>query len=203
MAVRRYHHGNLRKVLIEAGLKLIAKKGVDALTLREIGARVGVSRMAPYRHFTDKQDLLKAIRKAGFDQFAEALEAARSDPRLPFFERLQGMALAYVRFAAEYPAHYEVMFGSSFRPAGREESGDRAFSILVETVREGQELGEIKDGDPVMFANALWAQVHGISTLGIETDLSEDGAGTKFVEFCTEALRTGIARINKDSRAGT
>src|SRR5215510_479135 len=107
---RQYHHGNLPTALIEAGLKLIEKKGVRALTLREIGARVGVSRMAAYRHFSDKGHLLAAIREAGFEQFAEVLEAARSKAGKGFASRLKAMALAYVRFAAEHSAYFEVMF---------------------------------------------------------------------------------------------
>src|SRR2546427_401796 len=109
--VRKYHHGNLPAALIEAGLKLIEKRGVRSLTLREIGARVGVSRMAAYRHFADKTDLLAAISEAGFAQFADALELARSKAGKTFPSRLKAMALAYVRFAAEHPAYYEVMFG--------------------------------------------------------------------------------------------
>ena len=74
---KAYHHGNLRSVLIQAGLDLIAENGVRAFTLREIGARVGVSRMAAYRHFTGKAQFLAAIREAGFEKFAEALQAGR------------------------------------------------------------------------------------------------------------------------------
>src|SRR6202167_2384133 len=107
-----YHHGNLRAALIDAGLKLIEEKGVRALTLREIGVRVGVSRMAAYRHFQDKADLLAAIREVGFSQFADALEGARQSAPEDPAARLQAMALAYVRFAAEHRVHYEVMFGS-------------------------------------------------------------------------------------------
>src|SRR5262249_32822221 len=87
----RYHHGNLRAALINAGLKLIARKGVRALTLREIGARVGVSRMAAYRHFANKDDLLAAIREAGFGEFANALDAARSGAGRAFASRLRSM----------------------------------------------------------------------------------------------------------------
>src|SRR5277367_1200570 len=101
-----YHHGNLRAALIEASLKLIEEKGVRALTLREIGIRVGVSRMAAYRHFHDKADLLAAIREVGFSQFADALEGARQSVTDPG-ARLEAMALAYVRFAAEHRVHYE------------------------------------------------------------------------------------------------
>src|ERR1700676_4509372 len=94
----KYHHGNLREALIEAGLKLIEEKGVRALTLREIGAQGGVSRMAAYRHFADKAGLLEAISEGGFAQFADALDQTRGSAGEAFGPRLKAMALAYVRF---------------------------------------------------------------------------------------------------------
>ena len=115
---RPYHHGNLRDALIEAGLRLIEQKGVKGLTLREIGAIVGVSRTAAYRHFADKAALLAAICEAGFVQFAAALEAAKSSAAADFSSQLSALALAYVRFAAEHRAiHFEeefVSFGPVF-----------------------------------------------------------------------------------------
>ena len=147
---RQYHHGNLRAALIDAGLKLITRKGVRALTLREIGARVGVSRMAAYRHFANKADLLAAIREAGFAEFANALDAARSKAGRAFASRLRSMALAYVRFAAGHPAYYEVMFSWTDQQSPRPSpAGARAFGILEQTIREGQEAGEVCAGDAV------------------------------------------------------
>src|SRR5687767_10141651 len=107
----QYHHGNLRSSLIEAGLKLIARKGVQSLTLREIGVQLGVSRMAAYRHFSNKADLLAAISEAGFTLFADALDDARRGAGRECASQLRAMAVAYVRFAGAYPAYYEVMFG--------------------------------------------------------------------------------------------
>jgi AcrR family transcriptional regulator len=192
----QYHHGNLQTALIDAGLRLIEKKGVRALTLREIGARVGVSRMAAYRHFADKADLLAAIREAGFAQFADALDLARSNAGKAFATRLRAMALAYVRFAAEHPAHYEVMFGWVDEPARRAPSvsGARAFGILEETIRQGQHTGDVVPGDSISLARMVWAQVHGISMLRLAADLSAHGAGTRFVESCCEILEAGLAR---------
>src|SRR5437868_1375329 len=137
---RRYHHGNLRAVLVESGLKIIQEKGLRALTLREIGARAGVSRMAAYRHFRDKSDLLGAISEAGFTRFGNALDAARLEAPKAFAPQLTAMALAYVRFAAEHPAYFEVMFRSREEDeiGERSEAGARAFGILEETIREGQ-----------------------------------------------------------------
>src|SRR5262245_64004720 len=193
MKVRPYHHGNLRAALIDAGLKLIEKKGVRSLTLREIGAHVGVSRMAAYRHFSDKADLLAAVREAGFAQFADALEKARSKAGNAFSARLKAMAVAYVRFAAEHPAHFEVMFSwSRNHPTQPSPGGARAFGILEQTIREGQLSGDVRPGDSVVLARLVWAQVHGISMLRLASDLKPQGAGTRFVEFCSELLETGL-----------
>jgi len=180
---RSYHHGNLRASLIEVGLRLIEEKGVRAFTLRELGDRAGVSRMAAYRHFKNKADLLGAISEAGFTQFADALEAARNGASDSFAARLAAMAQAYVRFATEHAAYFEVMFSRVDGAAG--EAGERAFGILEETIRQGQESGEVRAGDSVMLARMAWAQVHGISMLRLE-------GGASFVEFSSEVLLTGL-----------
>ena len=195
-ARKQYHHGNLPAALIEAGLKLIERKGVRALTLREIGSRVGVSRMAAYRHFSDKDHLLAAIREAGFAQFGDALEAARSKAGKEFALRLKAMALAYVRFATEHPAYFEVMFG--WRDADEPSTapspaGTRAFGILEETIREGQQKGDVRSGDSVVLARLVWAHVHGVSMLRLAPDLSPNGEGRRFVELCSEILQKGLA----------
>jgi AcrR family transcriptional regulator len=193
---RPYHHGNLREALIRSGLKLIEEQGVRALTLREIGSRVGVSRTAAYRHFADKEDLLAAIREAGFGLFADSLESAKQAAPHDFASRLTAMALAYVRFAAHHSAYYEVMFGwrtSRGDHSKPSEQGARAFGILEQTIREGQQTGEVRPGDTVMLARLVWAQVHGISTLGLYPDLGPEGAGAKFVEFCSEILQGGLS----------
>jgi len=62
----RYHHGDLRRALLDAALELLAREGASALTLREVARRAGVTHAAPYRHFTDKQALLAAVAEEGF-----------------------------------------------------------------------------------------------------------------------------------------
>jgi len=188
---RHYHHGNLRASLLEEGLHLIEEKGTRAFTLRELGEKAGVSRMAAYRHFKNKADLLAAISEAGFTQFARALEAARNSASGAFASRLTAMAQAYVRFAMERPAYFEVMFSRAGEPAGKDSgasnSGARAFGILEETIRQGQQSGEVRPGDAAMLARMVWAQVHGISMLRFDD-------GTTFVHFCSEVLLTGLKR---------
>src|SRR5689334_25048142 len=104
---RPYHRGNLREQLIETGVHLIQEKGVRALTLREIGARAGVSRMAAYRHFKNKEDLLFAIGEAGFQRFGGALAKARDEAPDNYVDRVLAMGLAYLEFASNHRAHFE------------------------------------------------------------------------------------------------
>ena len=193
---RPYHHGNLRESIINESLALIAENGVRALTLREIGARLGVSRMAPYRHFTDKAALLVAISASGFRQFADALEVARCNAGESFKARSEAMAVAYVRFAMEHRAHFEVMFGGGGKPQCLDASGEieahRAFSVLEETVREGQRTGEVIEGDSVAPARVLWALVHGISALGLEQEPKQGNWKADFTRFCAGVLQSGL-----------
>src|SRR5215831_9610743 len=105
-----YHHGNLRAALIQCGLELVEEKGIRALTLREIGKRLGVSSTAAYGHFQDKDALLAAISQAGFTEFANAVEAATKEAGDGFAAQMDAMALAYTRFADDHRAQFEVMF---------------------------------------------------------------------------------------------
>lgn len=184
---KTYHHGNLRSSLIAAGLQLIQEKGVDALTLREIGSRLGVSRSAAYRHFADKAALIEAISEAGFLRFGDALQDAWDRGGDDFWTRMAAMAEAYVSFANEHRPYFDVMFSAPPHPGcGSEKAGERAFGILEGAIREGQRIGEIRAGDTVMLARSVWAMVHGISTLRL--DAGEPG----FVRQTAEVLRSGL-----------
>ena len=191
---RTYHHGNLRQALIQSGLELIAEQGARALTLRELGKRAGVSRMAPYRHFRDRATLLDAIREAGFELFADALEHARLAAGSDFTSRMQALAVAYVRFARENPAYFEVMFSPSGTSgeSSRSQAGERAFEALHGTIREGQASGEVRAGNSLLLASAAWASVHGISTLELERQFSKEMAPEKFVEACSGIVVSGL-----------
>lgn len=189
-----YHHGNLRLTLIQAGLDLIAEQGARALTLRELGKRTGVSRTAAYRHFRDRAALLEAIRNAGFERFAEALEQARLAAGDDFTARMQSLSLAYVHFARENPAYFEVMFGPAETPEASHQSepGERAFEVLHQTIRDGQQTGDVRAGNSLLLACAAWAIVHGIGTLQLEQLFAAEMAPDAFIQACAGLILTGL-----------
>jgi AcrR family transcriptional regulator len=197
---KSYHHGNLRAVLIEAGLEIVAEKGVRALTLREIGARVGVSRTAAYRHFAEKTKLLAAIREAGFEKFAAALEKGRDAAKPEFAARLNAMGVAYVRFAREHPAYFEVMFSAAplTEPVEASEAEERAFHILQQAIVEAQAKRIVRAGDPRLMACAAWSLVHGIGALKLDRMASEEAlAQDEFVTACSTFLLEGMLARKK------
>ena len=181
-----YHHGHLRAALIQCGLELIEEKGIGALTLREIGKRLGVSRTAAYAHFKDKAALLAAVSEAGFIEFVKAMESAQKGAS-GFAAQMDAMSITYFRFAQEHPAHFEVMFNALLEAGGgaAAESGP-VFRMLTETIREAQQQGEVRQGDPALLARALWALVHGASML------QRDTADPQFISFSNEVLRSGL-----------
>lgn len=193
---RPYHHGNLRRALIDEALATIQAEGVDALTLRAIGARLGVSRSALYRHFADKRALLTAVATEGFTALREKLVAAWEDGGRDE-AAFRAMGAAYVRFAIENPSYYRVMFGGFVDQEARDPSlvaeAMAAFQALVDALASLQRDSILRDDDTVLMARYVWALVHGMAMLGIDGHLREPGAVERLVHYAVERLHTGIA----------
>src|SRR6266436_8330596 len=102
--------GSLRDTLVDAAVALIARKGPQGFSLREVARRARVSEAAPYWHFANKEALLAAVAEAGFVALAAALEEVRGRIKEPS-RRLRELGIAYVRFALAHPAHLRLMFG--------------------------------------------------------------------------------------------
>jgi AcrR family transcriptional regulator len=171
----RYHHGDLRRSLIQAGLQVLAERGVDALTLREVARRAKVSQAAPYHHFADKADLVSAIVQHGFEDFAEALGAGADDVGGGALQRLSGMGLAYVRFAVANPELFRLLFRPELRGRTREapptqaleRAGAAAYQIFLDAVGAAVEEGSVQ-GSVEDVAVAALSGVHGLSTLLVD-----------------------------------
>jgi AcrR family transcriptional regulator len=106
---RAYHHGDLRRALVEASLEAIAELGPEQFTLREAARRAGVSPGAPYKHFADKDALITAVAAECSQRLGEAMDAATAAGGDDPLERFRLSGIAYVRFAVENPAHFRVM----------------------------------------------------------------------------------------------
>jgi len=174
---------------------MIRDRGVDGLTLREIGARLGVSRTALYRHFADKSALLTAVATEGFRMLREQLVSSVESDKGP--AESQSMGAAYVRFALTNPSHYRVMF-SRFVDAEPQDpelatEAAAAFQTLVDSIAELQRRDFLRPDDPVLMARHVWALVHGVAMLAIDGQVCEPGAVEELTRYSLERLRTGIA----------
>jgi AcrR family transcriptional regulator len=194
----RYHHGDLRKALLEEALRTIQVEGVSGLTLRGIGNSLGVSRTALYRHFADKSALLSAVATEGFRMLRrELVDAWERGGR--GWEGFQAQGAAYVRFAVRNPSHYRVMFGGYLgaRDVDPElaAEGQGAFQALVDALLSMQREGLARRDDPLALARFIWATVHGISMLAIDGMLGGKRAEVEdLARFACERIRTGVSR---------
>jgi len=162
-----YHHGDLRNTLIRVGTEMLREGGEASLSLRKLARRAGVSHNAPYQHFVDKEALLAAIAKEGFDLLAAAVEEA--DAALQSADVLTRLVAAYesyARFAIENDSHFRLMFGPMSQSAYPElqAASMRALYTLQRIVEEGQARGELAPGDPAEIAFVLWTSAHGLSS---------------------------------------
>ncbi len=194
---RPYHHGNLKPALVEAAVKVLARRGPRAFTLREVARQAKVSHNAPYRHFRDKDELLAAVAGEGFEQLAESMNnaAAGADNAL---QGLELSGLGYVRFALQWPEHFAAMFDYSQDLSAYPEhaaSGRRAFQVLLDRIVAAQNAGFLPAGDPNPLALTAWSLVHGIAKLAIAKRLPLESADAilRFTEFATRALGDGLS----------
>ncbi len=171
MPSQPYHHGDLRRTLLEAAASSIERDGVDALSLRQLAREAGVSHAAPSRHFRDKQALLDALAEDGFRRLAGALqEATGSDAATAAAarSRFDDLARSYVTFALAQPTLLSLMFGMKHAPDARAEllaAGQESMQLTVRIVVDAQDVGAIAPADPHRIALAAFAAFHGIASL--------------------------------------
>lgn len=174
---RPYHHGNLRRALLDAALDSIATSGAAALSLREVAAAAGVSHGAPAHHFGDKAGLLTAVAAEGFELLAAELEVVRdAAPQGAGGDRFLAVGLAYVSFAVEHPAHFHVMYDPSLYraddPAVRDANA-RAGHALYGSA--GEYAPAATDSSRAELGLAGWCLMHGLATLWLSGSLAGRG----------------------------
>lgn len=166
-----YHHGDLRQTLIDVSVDVIDRDGLEALSLRALATRAGVSSGAPYHHFADRAALLAAIALEGFERLEQAMierrDAAPPDP----VSRLDAIGQAYVEFAVSNTGHFRVMFrdnSPAARNAALSAASQKAYRLLFGVVEECQRVAAAPAGDPGPLVYAAWSLVHGLATLWVD-----------------------------------
>jgi AcrR family transcriptional regulator len=198
-----YHHGDLRRSLIEAAVAMASEKQDWTFSLREVARRAGVSHNAPYNHFQDKRDLMAAVAAAGYNALRDCMKSAiagieKADAAL--FKS----GVEYVKFGLDHPTHYRLMFSSALaatqevRPEQVKSAAAEARSVLEDVLRRGARTGvfptSFQRKDELMIATlTAWSAVHGFTMIAID-DLI--GVPRPLMEHASERLvRTVVASL--------
>lgn len=164
---RPYHHGDLRRALIDAARRLLETEGPNALSLRAVAREAGVSPAAPYHHFKDKGELLDAVAHEGWDLLNDLMTAARSR-EASVSDKLTALGVAYVRFARDNPALYRVMYDASRDkdelPEHVHTDEDSAYCQVRNTLTEA-DVGPLSDLDLELATTAAWCAAHGLAEM--------------------------------------
>jgi AcrR family transcriptional regulator len=171
-----YHHGDLKNALIVAGVEILAREGVGALSLRKVAKKAGVSHSAPYAHFKDKQALIAAISIEGFKELLAALQEVFEKNETAPGRLLLETAWVYMEFALKESDTFKVMFSGILEKENEYpdlvDVVQRTFHMVVKVVAICQANAVLPEGDAELTSTALWAQIHGLISLYLEGQIS-------------------------------
>lgn len=176
---RPYHHGDLRRALVDAARRLLEAEGPTALSLRAVAREAGVSPAAPYHHFKDKAELLDAVAQEGWDLVSKLMVEAKAGAE--GLHQLTALGTAYVCFARDNPALYRVMYDGArdkeALPEDMQHDKDSAYCMVRDTMIEH---GANPDDEVhlELASVAAWCGAHGLAEM----------AGFKQFDHLKEAL---------------
>jgi AcrR family transcriptional regulator len=184
-----------RSAILKAARRLYLTHGAEGVSARKIAREAGCSPTAIYLYYRSVPDLLEHLRMEGHAILSGYLRDAAATGGA--IERLRAMGRAYFRFGIEHGSFYVLMF--SLRPADlpRREAVQREMQTLLlvrDVVQAGMQAGEIRPADPTVTANALWAQVHGVTALAVSGLILETAPGQR-AEVLEAVLEGGLAPL--------
>ncbi|MBX3189658.1 MAG: TetR/AcrR family transcriptional regulator [Labilithrix sp.] len=198
---------DLRRAILDRSLELVDKKGLDALSMREVARRLGVTHGAPYYHFKDRSSIVAALVEEGLAILAGMLEAAareHEDPRAAF----EACGRRYVAFAIAHPAYFRVMFrpelvGREHR-ASIDRAATQAFAVLQGVVVRCHAAGLSTGVDARALALTGWSTAHGLAALCLDGPLASKGDPKALAETVGATLGALVASGPKrgDARRG-
>jgi AcrR family transcriptional regulator len=188
-----YHHGDLRRVLIEAALRLAEEGGPQAVSVREAARRAGVSAGAPFRHFADRDALMTAVAEEAQRRFREQIdraltETSSGDP----LKRFRALGLAYLRWAMRNPAHFEIISsGRHFdhdRAAALSRDNAELIALTEQMLADAFEKGQLRSGELKQIQIAGRALVYGFARMNIDGHFPRWGVAATEVERMAESV---------------
>jgi AcrR family transcriptional regulator len=191
-----YQHGDLRRALVQAGLKLLSEHGVAGLSLRAAAELAGVSHAAPYRHFRDKNALVAAIAEEGFKLLTRSMQVEiEACSSREAFSRLRAAGHGYVSFALAHPAYFRTIFAERVWPDKNDPlknalvaASRESFGVLRGLIDEGLRNGDLRAGDPDQISLAAWSMIHGLSLLIIDGQLGGLCESPTAIRSATDSL---------------
>lgn len=195
----RYHHGNLRLALINASIEQIKMVGVEKLSLRNIARSIGVSQTAPYRHFKNKNELLVEVAIESFNElFTTGISII--NPSAAAMDNLKASGIAYIQYAMNNPEKYRLLFSNIIQNRNDYphliEASEQSFQLLVDLVQSGIESGDYIDESPLLLANNLWTQVHGLASLILDGFYHNKELSMSLNDFIIAQIEIGSRALN-------
>jgi AcrR family transcriptional regulator len=192
-APKPYHHGDLRRVLIDAALQLVGEGGADAVSVREAARRAGVSPGAPFRHFPSRDALMNAVAEEAQRRFRAEIEAALAEaPAGDPLGRFRCLGLAYMRWAMRNPTHFEIISSRRFfdhdQSAGVSHDNAELIELTERTLAEAFALGQLRSVDLKQVQIAGRALVYGFARMNIDGHFPRWGVAGAEAERTAEAI---------------
>lgn len=191
---------NTRQHLIKAALDELERNGIERFSLRAVGANTGLSAMAVYRHFKNKEELLQVIGEHAFTAWKKRIESIKASAFENWFLKV---TRAYVTFALDEPGnfdacfvlktHVERIYPDDFR-AGK----SPVISLSMERIKKAQQLGEVKAGDALEMTLYIWAELHGLVMLHRSGRFSL--SRKDFFSLCNRCCRQALSGLQPNSK---
>lgn len=168
MSKPKYHHGELRQTTLSIAREIVEEDGVEKIKMRSIAEQAGVTPMAIYKHFPNKDALVNALAATGFNELAQRVSTARSIPKATPIEQLRAMLIAYFEHGNRNPGLYDLMFKTSTLESIDEDlvlASKSAFSELYNCLKDGSGYFRFNDAQCLEYASLIWAMSHGVTAL--------------------------------------
>ena len=198
-AAKPYHHGDLRRVLIDAALQLVGEGGAEAVSVREAARRAGVSPGAPFRHFPSREALMSAVAEEAQRRFRAEIDLALAEaPAGDPLARFRRLGLAYMRWAMRNPTHFEIISSRRFfdhdKAAGVSRDNAELIGLTERTLAEAFALGQLRSPDLKRVQIAGRALVYGFARMNIDGHFPRWGVNHAEAEAILDLFIEGIAQ---------